>query len=217
MSDLTTTELLTTTRAVRKRLDFERDVDPQIIRDCLDIAIQAPTGSNSQGWRWLVVTDQDKKDVIADAYRKAWDPYSKMGEAQIEMMEGERKEGQKRVASSASYLAENMHRVPVLVIPCILGRMPANTPNVMWAGLFGSILPAVWSFQLALRDRGLGSSFTTLHLMFEDEVAKALDIPDTVTQACLIPVGHVKGAKFKPAPRRPVEEITYYNGWKQQA
>lgn len=214
MLELTVDQLLTTTRAVRKRLDLERDVPPEVIEECLELAIQAPTGSNAQGWRWVVVTDPDRKKVIAEAYRKAWEPYTAQGREAVEKMEGSRGAQQARVISSSQYLADNLERVPVLVIPCILGRLPGGAPEWMWTGLMASIHPAVWSFQLALRSRGLGSTMTTLHIMHADEVAADLGIPDTVTQACLIPVAYTKGTDFKPAARRPVSEITYWNGWK---
>jgi nitroreductase len=214
MLDLTVDQLLSTTRAVRKRLDLDRDVPPEVIEECLELAIQAPTGSNAQGWRWVVVTDPDKKRKVAEAYRKAWEPYSAQGREVVEKMEGPQGAQQKRVISSSQYLADNMERVPVLVIPCILGRLPEGTPEWMWTGLMASIYPAVWSFQLALRSRGLGSTITTLHVMYADDVAAELGIPDTVTQTCLIPVSYTKGTDFKPATRRPVSEITYWNGWK---
>jgi nitroreductase len=138
-----------------------------------------------------------------------------MGRGSLEQLEPGRRTQQERVLSSASYLAENLERVPVHVIPCLLGKFGDVVPSGMIAGFYASIFPAVWSFQLALRSRGLGSSLTTLHLMYEDEIAELLGIPDTVTQAALIPVGYVKGeSRFKPAKRRPGREITYWEKWK---
>jgi len=214
MLDLTLDELLTTTRAVRKRLDLERTVPREMIEECLDLAIQAPTGSNAQGWRWVVVTEPELKQAIADAYRKAWEPYSAQGRDNVSKLQGAQAEQMQRVISSSQYLADNMHRVPALVIPCVLGRLPEGAPEWMWTGLLASVYPAVWSFQLALRARGLGSTITTLHIMHADEVAQALGIPDTVTQAALLPVAYTKGTDFRPAARRPASEITYWNGWK---
>jgi nitroreductase len=203
--------LLTTTRAVRKRLDLQRPVEPEVIEECLRLAIQAPTGGNSQGWRWLVVTDPDKRAAIAEAYRSIWVPYSKASRANLAEADAQ----QERVIDSASYLADHLHEVPVHVIPCIYGRELGGGSLVEAAGVFGSIYPAVWSFQLALRSRGLGSSFTTLHLPHADAVAELLGIPEHVTQTALIPVAYFTGDDFKPANRRPVEEITYWDSWKQ--
>jgi nitroreductase len=210
--DLDTVDhLLTTTRAVRKRLDLGRPVEPEVIEECLRLAIQAPTGGNSQGWRWIVVTDPDKRAAIAEAYRATWVPYRAASQANV--ADGDLQ--QQRVIDSASYLADHLHEVPVHVIPCIYGRVLGGGTLVEGAGVFGSIYPAVWSFQLALRSRGLGSAFTTLHLPHAAAVAELLEMPDSVTQTALIPVAYFTGDDFQPAKRRPVEEITYWNGWKQ--
>ena len=214
--DLTTVdELLTTTRAVRKRLDLDKPVPREVIEECLRLAIQAPTGGNNQGWRWLVVTDEEKRKRLAEWYLDAWNMvYANAGE---DAMAGQRPEieaQQRRVYRSADYLAQNLERVPVHVIPCILGALPDGTPSWMAASHLGSIIPAIWSFQLALRSRGLGSAYTTLHLAHHQEAAELLGIPDTVTQVALIPVAYTKGTDFKPAERRPVGEITYWDTWK---
>lgn len=207
-----TDRLLSTTRAVRKRLDLERPVERQVVLDCIALSQQAPTGSNTQGWRWLVVTDAEKRSALADLYRKAGGDYLSAGAKQAEAS-GNQQTG--RVLNSAVYLADNLERVPVHVIPCLKGVLPPGTPAGMQAGFFGSIFPAVWSFQLALRARGLGSVITTLHLGFADEAAKLLGIPDGVTQCALLPVAYTVGDEFKPADRRPPEHITYWNTWKQ--
>ena len=207
----TVDHLLTTTRAVRKRLDFGRPVEPEVIEECLRLAIQAPTGGNSQGWRWIVVTDPDKRLALADAYRETWKPYIAASQSAAPDPDVQ----QQRVVDSASYLADHLHEVPVHVIPCIYGRGLSGGELVDSAGLFGSIYPAVWSFQLALRSRGLGSAFTTLHLPKARQAAALLGIPDGVVQTALIPVAYYTGDDFKPAVRRPVEQITYWNGWKQ--
>ena len=207
--------VVTTTRAVRKRLDLDRPVEPEVIDECLELAIQAPTGGNGQGWRWVIVTDADKRKKLAEWYFDSWQ--SVYGNAGVDAMAGQRPEMEdemRRVYSSADYLANNLARVPVHVIPCILGKIPEGTPMWMAASHLGSIIPAVWSFQLALRSRGLGSSYTTLHLAHQDEAAEMLGIPDTVTQVALIPVAYTKGTDFKPATRRPAREITYWNEWK---
>jgi nitroreductase len=199
-----TDQLLSTTRAVRKRLDLERPVEREVLLDCLRLAIQAPTGSNSQGWRWVVVTDADKRQKLAEFYRSGGRKYlARSGDAPVTGQ-------QARVRDSAAYLLDIIDRVPVLVIPCIQGRI---TDVRHAAGFFGSIHPAIWSFQLALRSRGLGSVWTTFHLAHEQEAAELLGIPDDITQAAMLPVGYTLGTDFKPATRRPVEEITYWDTW----
>jgi nitroreductase len=179
------------------------------VLDCLRLAIQAPTGGNSQGWRWLVIDDAQKRAEIAALYKKRADPY----------LGGYRKlsDSANPVLDSSEYLTEHLHEVPVFVIPCILGRLPESPSNEEAAGFYGSILPGVWNFQLALRSRGLGSVFTTLHLAYEREAGEILGIPETVTQAALIPVAYTVGTDFKPAARRPIDQITYWNGWKQSS
>jgi nitroreductase len=206
-------KLLTTTRSVRKRLDLTRPVPREVVLECLSLALQAPTGGNSQGWRWMVVDDADKRAALADMYRRSFAPYIEM---QKKAVADAGVQGMDKIVGSAEYLAEHLHEVPVHVIPCLLGRLPGNVDNTSASGFFGSILPAVWSFMLALRSRGLGSAWTTLHLPFEKEAQELLGIPDTVTQTALIPVAYYTGDDFKPGTRRPVEEVTYLNQWKQR-
>ena len=203
-----TDALLSTTRAVRKRLDFDRDVPDDVLLECLQLAVQAPTGSNRQGWRWMVVRDQAKKDALAEIYRKAGGEYlaSAAKGADPGTQTG-------RVMDSANYLAQNMGQSPVLVIPMIIGRLDDASTNSA-AGLMGSIIPAMWSVQLALRSRGLGSCLTTIHLGLEHEAAELLGIPDHMSQVGLLPVAYTKGTDFKPAARPPVEEITYLDTYK---
>ena len=203
-----TDALLSTTRAVRKRLDLDRDVPNEVLLECLQLAIQAPTGSNQQGWRWMIVKDADKKEALADLYREAGGEYlaAAAGQADAATQQG-------RVIDSANFLAQNLGKVPALLIPLIIGRLPDNSANAA-AGLMGSIMPAMWSFQLALRSRGLGSCLTTLHLGKEAEAAALLGIPDHMTQAGLIPVAHTVGTDFKPAKRDDVASITYLDTYK---
>jgi nitroreductase len=198
--------LLSTTRSVRKRLDLDRPVEPEVLLDCIRLAVQAPTGSNSQGWRWMVITDAAKKQAIAKAYNDVGAGY--LAAAADTVGEGQTR----RVYDSALALTEFLDRVPAMVIPCIQGRVD-NTPNGIAASTYGSIMPAAWSFLLALRSRGLGSVWTTLHLFKEQEVAELLGIPDDMTQVALFPVAYTKGTDFKPAKRPPVEEITYWDAW----
>ena len=208
--DLAMTDaLLSTTRAVRKRLDLDRSVPREVILECLELAIQAPTASNSQTWRWLVVDDADKRLALAELYRKGALPYLNAGLKSAP----ENAEQSGRVRASALWLAENLEKVPAMVIPCVEGRPPEGAPTLMLGSLFGSIYPAVWSFQLALRARGLGSALTTLHLLHETEAAELLGIPDNVMQVGLLPVGYTIGTDFKPAVRAPVSGITHWNAW----
>ena len=202
-------ELLTTTRSVRKRLDLTRPVPIEIIKEALEVALQAPTGSNSQTWHWVVVTDAEKKRQIADLYRKAFAPYI---EIQNAVAENRGDETGKRVASSAGYLAEVLHEVPAMVIGAIfVGK--AGLPAGNQAGIWGSLLPGAWSLQLALRARGVGSAWTTLHLEYEREIAEILGIPGTIAQGVLLPIGYYTGETFKPAPRKPLDDILHVNGW----
>ncbi len=206
-----TDELLSTTRAVRKRLDLDKPVPREVINECLELAVQAPTGSNTQGWRWLVVEDAGKRQALADLYRKGAEAYLTGAAAQAEEEGGNAQT--LRVYDSAMYLMDHLHEVPVHLIPCVQGRPPEGTPMVMLGGLFGSIFPAVWSFQLALRARGLGSALTTLHLIHEQEAAELLGIPDDVMQVALLPVAYTKGTDFKRAARPPVAGITHWDTW----
>lgn len=210
--DLDPDQLLMTTRSVRKRLDLDRPVERSVIEECLDVALQAPTGSNNQGWQWVFVTDPDKKQFIADRYNDTFRQYIQMGGAQY--ADGDtRADRSEKVRDSAIHLADHLHEVPVMLIPCHLGRVDGQ-PGAAQAGYWGSILPAVWSFMLALRARGLGSAWTTLHLPKEREVAELLGIPyDTVTQAGLFPIAYTKGTDFKVAPRIPGTEVSHWESW----
>ena len=207
---LSVDELLKTTRAVRKRLDFDRPVSDQVLRECVEYAIQAPTGSNVQGWHFMLVTERDKIEKIAAIYKKAFDWYRDSPVYAGRVAEGiseQRDAQQARVADSADYLAENMHRSPALFIPCMEGRNAT-------AGAAGSIVPAAWSFMLAAREQGLGTCWTTLHLMHEQEAAQVLGIPfDDVQQWALSPVAYTAGTDFKPATRPDVETVISWNSW----
>ena len=201
-----TDALLSTTRAVRKRLDLSKPVPRDVLLECIDLSQQAPTGSNRQGWRWIVVTDEAKRAELARLYKQGADAYLEQARANLDPNDAQTG----RVYDSAFWLVDHLHEVPVHVIPCVEGRLPAEGfSNVMGASLYGSIFPAVWSFQLALRSRGLGSCYTTLHLGLEAEAAELLGIPSHMTQAALLPVAYTKGTDFKPAARPPVSEITY--------
>ncbi len=211
MMSLTIDELLTTTRAVRKRLDLERSVELEVIRACLSMALQAPTGSNQQGWHFVVVTDAAKRGALAELYAKAFDAYIGQGSSSSPGPDAQ----MVRVIDSATYLAQNLAKVPVHLVPCVEGRIsPEKATTVATASFYGSILPATWSFMLAARSRGLGTAWTTLHLVYEQEAAEILGIPyDRITQAALIPVAYAKGSEFKPAVRRPLEASLHIDAW----
>jgi nitroreductase len=211
---LSTGELLTTTRTVRKRLDLERPVPMELVRECLEVAVQAPSGSNRQGWQWVVVTDAGKRAEIGEYYRRAFATYAQAGGAAAGPYKDdpERAEVQRRVGESAAYLGERMGDVPVLVIPCLRlhgGKLPDGNQ----AGLWGSLLPAAWNYCLAARARGLGTAWTSLHLLYEREVAELLGLPEDVRQGALIPTAYYTGETFRPAPRVPLDEILHEDGW----
>jgi nitroreductase len=210
--DLSLDELLTTTRSVRKRLDFDKPVPREIVMECLELALQAPTGSNAQGWQFVFVDDPEKKKALADIYRAAANPYLDLpaperGDIRDQQIDA--------VLSSAKYLNENFEKAPVLMIPCLEGR-PDGAPAGMSASYWGSLLPAAWSFMLALRSRGLGSAWTTLHLIGDGEkkAAEILGIPfDNYAQGGLFPIAYTKGTDFKPAKRLPAEQLSHWNTW----
>jgi nitroreductase len=213
---LSADEVLTTTRAVRKRLDFDKPVEMSVLRDCLDIALQAPSGSNSQGWQFVLVTDPAIKAAIAELYLKAFDDYE-AGPAQPtkqHLDDPSMAPTQERVLSSARYLADNLARVPAMLIPCCAGRPDTpGLPQGVLASIYGSILPAVWSFMLAARERGLGTCWTSLHLTYEKEVAALLGIPDDHAQVALIPIAYTQGTDFKAAPRMDLNKVLHTNIW----
>jgi nitroreductase len=215
MLDLTPDELLSTTRSVRKRLDLTRPVPRNLIEECLLLAQQAPTGSNRQQWHFVIVTDADRRAALGDVYRRGWQLYrsSPTAVTNQRFADPERAAIQARISNSSQYLADNMGKAPVLVVPCIVGRRD-GTPTSAQAGFYGSILPAVWSFMLAGRSRGLGTCWTTLHLNFEEEAAAILGIPyQEVTQVALVPVAYTKGTDFKPAPRDPLSTMAHWEAW----
>jgi nitroreductase len=210
--DLATVDkLLTTTRSVRKRLDYSRPVPLDLIQECIEIAVQAPTGSNQQGWSFVVVTDAGKKKRLADFYRKGVEIYAAMPQPE-RPADDLRTKQRANVLSSAVHLLQTMEQAPLFVVPCIEGRSE-NASQFAQASMYGSILPAVWSFMLAARARGIGAAWTTIHLLYEKEAAEVLGIPDNVTQAALLPVAYFTGHDFKPAKRIPSRAFTYFDTW----
>ena len=218
--NLSVDEVLATTRAVRKRLDFDKPVEPEVIKECLEAALQSPTGSNSQSWQWLVVTDPDQRAALAKLYQQGWELYTQMeGNVQTAYkgVDEDRISQQSRVLDSATYLAQNFEKVPVMMIPILPGRFE-GLPSMASAAMLGSILPGAWSFMLAARERGLGTAWTTIHLMFEEQAAEVLGIDyQTYTQCALITCGYSKGTNFKPAKRPPLETVLHWDRWEGEA
>jgi nitroreductase len=201
---LTPDQVLSTTRAVRKRLDLERPVERELLEECLRLAQQAPTAGYAEDWHFLVVTDPELKAGLADLWRQ--------GAAEYRALGGGRRAG-KRVSEAVAHLYEHLHEVPVHVIPCVEGRTD-GAPALQQAGKWASIIPAAWSFMLAARARGLGTAWTSFHLFHEREAAELLGIPyDDVMQAALIPVAYTIGTDFKPGRRRPLETIAHWDRW----
>jgi nitroreductase len=212
--ELTPDQLLTTTRSVRRRLDLTRPVPLELVRECLEIALQAPSGSNRQGWHFVVVTDAEQRRAIGELYRRAVAGYldSPGSAARLFADDPDRAPVQQRVGASVAHLGEHMGEVPVLVLPCLRTgseRLPAGNQ----AGLWGSLLPAAWSYMLAARTRGLGTAWTTLHLTYEREVAQVLGLPPEVHQGALIPTAWYTGETFRPARRVPLDEVLHLDRW----
>ncbi|POX63781.1 nitroreductase [Streptomyces sp. Ru62] len=207
---LSSDQLLSTTRAVRHRLDLTRPVPRRLLEECVDLAVQAPTGRNRQRWHFVIVTDPARRAALADVWRAGVStpgageplPERDVRRASVARMD--------RVYSGAAHLYEHLHEVPALVVPCVEGRTD-DAPVLRQAGTWGSILPAVWSFMLAARARGLGTCWTTGNLVHERESARVLGIPyEDVMQAALIPVAYTLGTDFRPANRIPRERVLHW-------
>lgn len=212
--------VLTTTRAVRKRLDLTRPVEQSVLRECIEIALQAPSGLLGETWHFLILTEPEQRAKISEIYRRAVDPYNNAADvvpddylSMVIQIPGEERPGQLgRVLESSIEYTKNLEKVPAFVLACVEGRMEEHGPGAQ-ASMYASIFPAVWSFQLALRARGLGSALTTVHIALEKDVRDAFGIPDTITQAALLPVGYFTGKDFKRSERKPVELVTHWNAW----
>jgi nitroreductase len=200
-------EVLETTRSVRRRLDFERSVPPELIERCIDAAVQAPTGLDRESWRFLVLTEPEPKQRVAELYRASM---QSLGERLRDRMP----KGRELPGARPNYvgLAENLHRMPALILVCAEGR-PASADPALQVAFYGSVLPAAWSLMLALRASGLGTTWTTLLVSEERRVAEALGIPGDVTQTILLPVAWTRGAVLRRADRKGAELVTYWNGW----
>jgi nitroreductase len=204
---LTPDELLSTTRTVRRRLDLTRPVEREVIEDCLRLAQQAPSGSNSQKWHFVVVTDGSRRAELGQLWRKGAERYLSLAESDPQPSQDE------RLLDSVRHLAAHIHEVPVHVIPCVNGRTDGEAAFVQ-AGRWASIMPATWSFMLAARTRGLGTAWTSFHLPYERDAARILGIPyDEVMQAALIPVAYTIGGSFKPARRSELDTMTHWDAW----
>ena len=207
--------LLTTTRSIRKRLDLSRPVPPELIEECLEVAVQSPSATNTQKWRFMVIRDAEKRAGIARLYKRAFESYWEQADDTTYGTTGPASTEAQRMIDSAVYLVDHLHEVPVHVLFCIEDQV-RDVPLFDQATAYGSILPAAWSFMLAARARGLGCCWTTVHLKHADEAAQLLDIPDTVTQGVLLPVAYYTGTDFKPARRIPATELTQWDTWGQQ-
>jgi nitroreductase len=210
--NLSPDELLTTTRAVRKRLDLSRPVEREVIEECVKLALQAPTASNGQGYHFLVVTDPKLRAELGKLYRKGAESYFSSGPGS-QRRDTDPKSVWSRIRKSAIYLAENIDRVPVHVIPCYKGR-PEGLPYSSQASIWLSVIPAAWSFALAARARGLGTAITTFHLQYEKEAAELLGIPyKEIMQASLLPLAYTTGADFRAAPRKETSSVLHWDHW----
>jgi nitroreductase len=209
---LTTDELLSTTRTVRRRLDLTRPVEREVLEECLTLAVQAPTASNRQEWQWVFVTDAAAKRALAELYVRP-DPSYRSLPMREYAPEDVRAHSRAAVAASADFLRQHLAEVPVLLVPCHWGRVD-DAPVATQAALWGSLYPAVWSLFLALRTRGLGAAWTSVSLRHERDVAELLGIPyDEYTQGGLFPIAYTVGTDFRPAARRPVAEIVHWDRW----
>jgi nitroreductase len=204
-------ELLTTTRSARKTLDVTAPVDVDVITECLRIGIQAPNGTNQQSWKWLVIDDPDIRRQLSEVYREAY--LEMTGGNYVGEAFGDSDFG--RVMTSTEWLVEHLAEVPAIVIPCFEPYVPRQDGDEQFhnATVYGSIFPAVWNFQLALRSRGYGTCITTLHLNHAQQVEELLGIPPTFVQGCLLPVAKLRVAVTTAAPRRPLSEVTARNRW----
>lgn len=205
-----TDRLMMTTKQVRRRLNLDKRVPTDIVLDCIDVASRAPIGGNMQVNRWLLIDDADTKSALAALYRRTGTDYLENGRKQVEAAGSD--PTSVKVVESSIYLLDHLHQVPLMIIPVRMGR--PGTEVFEQATFWGSVTPGVWSLQMALRSRGIGSAWTTLHLYHEKEANALLGIPDDFTQVALLPVAYFLGDDFAPSKRRPAQDVTYLNQWK---
>lgn len=214
--DMTPDEMLATTRSVRRRLDFERPVDPELLKQCIELGLQAPTGSLRQDWHFVLSTDAEQCRQVGEVYKRVWnalvsDEY--LNDTAAKEPDTTARASWLRMMESARHLADNFPEVPAILVPCISGRLD-GAPATLQALRWGSVIQATWSFMLAARVRGLGTCWTTVHLSAEQEVAEILGIPfDEIQQVALIPVAHTLGTDFKPGARKSMDDFVHWNGW----
>lgn len=214
--DLSVDELLTTTRSVRRRLDLTRPVPIGLIRECLEIAVQAPTSGNLQNASFIVVTDTEQRRAIADVYQRTWNMIASSPYAVADRFKNDpiRNRQQRRVSDSAAYLAEHFGAIPVLVIPCVEvvdgdGTLTAENANQYWS----SVMPATWSYMLAARSRGLGTTWTGVTIMADKEMRAILGLPDNVYHATTVPTAYYTGTTFHRAERIPLDDVLHVDRW----
>jgi nitroreductase len=214
--NLSIDELLTTTRSVRRRLDLTKPVPLGLIRECLEIAVQAPTSANLQNWSFIVVTDVEQRRAIADVYRRTWKSITTSPFAVADRFRDDpvRNREQHKVSNSAAYLADHIGEVPVLMIPCVEvidgdGTLTAENSNQSWS----SIMPATWNYMLAARSRGLGTTWTGVTIMADEEMRAILGLPDNVYHATTVPTAYYTGANFRRGKRIPLDEVVRFNRW----
>lgn len=212
---LSADEVLTTTRAVRKRLDLTRPVEQEVIEDCMRVAIQAPSGRNRQQWDFVFVRDRRLRAEVADIWRRGLVSGYGAGSGPVPTRMDFGSDEWARIAGSLDHLATHLHEVPLLLIPCLRVSDRSILADIRGqAGNWGSVLPAFWNFMLAARERGLGTAWTTAHLSYEEEMADLLGIPFcTVVQGGLTPVAYTVGTDFKPGPRADAATFTHWDRW----
>ena len=215
---LTLDELLTTTRSVRKRLDLTRPVPRELVERAVDIARQAPNGTNRQTWNWLLIDDPEIRVGIACIYNKGMAIQTEIMQKEMAASNTDSADGHLaesitgKLTESVAYLAEHLHEVPMLLVPTV--KCDFDGANLFTqASYWGSILPAVWNFQLAPRARGLGSAWTSVSMHCQKEMIELLNIPAGHTHAGVFPIAYTKGVDFKAGPRGPLNEVVHWNDW----
>lgn len=198
-------EAMSTQRAIRRlRSD---PVDDDVVLRCIELATRAPTGSNRQGWEFVVVRDPEVKHQLARLNRQAWSVYRRLG--------GRRSESMSKIVDAVQWQADHFEEVPVVVVPCLHGRAPVFGAPVVAASYYGSIFPAVQNLLLAARAAGLGATLTTLPLWSVTLARRTLGLPGSISPVAVVPMGWPQG-NYGPTTRRPVEEVVHLNRYGHQ-